>query len=271
MSKLLAGHTILVTRARHQAGTLSHQLQELGAEVIELPAIEIVPPDSYQPLDDALRVLKKYQWIIVTSANAVRVLGERLAFLGLDVAALKHLQVAAVGRSTADALESAGVRVDVVPERYVGESLVFALEKKVRQSRVLLARASIARDVVPEALIRCGASVDCVDAYSTILPETSIARMRELLAAHAPVPDAATFTSSSTVTNFFRLLAAAGYSRPPAGLRALSIGPITSATLREHGWEPAAEAAEHTVSGLVDAAVRALHPSAKRVSTNRMD
>lgn len=254
----LAGRTILVTRARHQAGSLSTQLQALGAKVIELPAIEIVSPDSYEPLDTALRNLSSYQWLVVTSANTVGVLAERLTLLGLHLSVLKHLRVAAVGRSTAEVLERAGVRVDVVPERYVGESLAAALKDQVQGSRVLLVRAAIARDVVPEALTRCGALVDNVDAYNTVLPESSIARGREVLDRGSPLPDAVTFTSSSTVTNFFRLLKELGRTRPPAGLRALSIGPITSATLREHGWEPAAEAVEHTVPGLVEAAVRAL-------------
>jgi len=251
---------ILVTRARHQTGQLSAQLAALGAKVIEIPAIEILPPESWGPLDAALRSLWQYQWFIVTSANTVRSICERLAALDLAAISFSHLKIAAIGSATATALKDLGLSVSVTPEEYVAESLVAAIGDQVKNSRVLIARAAIARDVIPGALTKAGAQVDVVDAYRTVIPETSISRFAEIFAPGQRSPDAATFTSSSTVTNFFRLLEAAGLTLPSA-MRAVSIGPITSQTLRNQGWEPSAEASPHDVPGLVKAAVYALHPT----------
>jgi len=254
----LAGRTIVVTRPRRQASRLSRELEALGACVIELPTIEIVPPDSYEPLDAALRDLQRYEWLIVTSANTARVLGERLALVHFDPSSFPG-QVVAVGAATAAALREAGFRVGLVPAKYVAESVVDALRDRVAGSRVLLARAAVARDVIPDELRRMGSVVDVVDAYRTIVPEESAGLVRGIFMG-LPLPDAVTFTSSSTVTNFFHLLGEAGLCSAPPGIRALSIGPVTSATLREIGWEPAVEADPHNVDGLVEAAVRALAP-----------
>jgi uroporphyrinogen-III synthase len=255
----LAGQTIVVTRARQQASRLRNELEARGASVIELPTIEIVPPDSYEPLDAALRDLRRYQWLIVTSANTARALSERLALLGVEFSSVSGIRVVAVGAATAAALQEAGFRVDLVPPRYVAESVVDLLRDQVGGMRVLLARAAMARDVIPDELRRLGAMVDVVDAYRTIVPEGSAALVREVFGKARP-PDAVTFTSSSTATNFFHLFREAGFSAVPAGVRALSIGPITSATLRELGWEPAAEAERHDVDGLIRAVVRSLTP-----------
>ena len=258
MSELpLAGRTILVTRARHQAGRLSEVLRARGATVLEIPAIEIVPPASYAALDASLRNLSQYQWLIVTSANGAQALHERLAALGVDSRAMAHLQIAAVGSGTAQALQGAGLPVAVTPREYVAESLLEALGDRARGQRVLLTRAAVARDVIPDALRAQGATVDVVDAYRTVIPENSVTAIRTIFAAGGRLPDAATFTSSSTVTNFLALLREAGVARA-ATMKAISIGPITSATLREHGWEPAAEADPHDLSGLVEALMRAL-------------
>lgn len=251
----LAGKRILVTRARRQAGQLSAELTKLGAEAIEIPAIEIAPPESFEVLDGALRNLQDFQWLIVTSANAVRAIGERCAALGIPAQRFSHLQIAAIGSTTARALQDAGLFVSVVPKEYVAESLLEALAGRVESARVLIARAAVARDVLPETLARCGARVEVAEAYQTVVPRDSVAKMAEVFA-FGP-PDAATFTSSSTVTNFFQLLREAGLDRPE-GMLAVSIGPITSATLREHGWEPAAEADPHDVAGIAAATVRAL-------------
>jgi uroporphyrinogen-III synthase len=252
----LAGRTILVTRARRQAGRLSEELRALGADVVEIPAIEIVPPESYAALDAALGNLSQYQWLIVTSANGARVVQERMAALGVNAEALSHLRVTAVGASTAQALRDAGIRVAVTPREYVAESLLEALGDRAAGERVLLARAAVARDVIPDALRAQGATVDVVDAYRTAIPRDSVTAIRTIFESGAEAPDAATFTSSSTVTNFLALLGEAGVAAP-AGMKAVSIGPVTSATLRENGWEPAAEADPHDLSGLVEAVVRA--------------
>lgn len=253
----LAGRTILVTRARHQAGKLAGALRAEGAEAVEIPAIEIVPPETYAPLDAALAHLPEYQWLIVTSANAVAVLRERSATLSLDAAAFAHLKIAAVGSATAQALRDFGLKPTVTPSEYVAESLIESLGTQTAGQRVLLARAAIARDIIAEALRSQGARVDVIDAYRTVIPQDSIARVRALFAPGSHPPDAATFTSSSTVTNYLALLHAAGIDRP-ASMQAISIGPVTSATLRENLWEPATEADPHDLSGLVAATIQAL-------------
>ncbi len=258
----LAGRRILVTRARHQAGQLSAELNALGAEVIEIPAIEILPPASFEPLDTALRNLRQYQWLIVTSANTVRSINDRLTALDLQPNAFSHLKIAAIGSATAHALQEVGVSVNLMPKEYVAESLVAAIGDQVRDARVLIARAAIARDIIPAALTQAGAQVDVVEAYRIVIPETSIARIAAIFVPGKLPPQTATFTSSSTVTNFFDLLRAAGIDQPPQNLCAISIGPITSQTLRDHNWEPAAEASPHDIPGLIAATIRALIPNA---------
>lgn len=252
----LSGRRILITRARHQAGRLAEELRARGAEVLEIPAIEIAPPESYEPLDRALRNLSQYQWLIITSGNAVDALRSRMEALGLTAKECAHLRIAAVGSATAQALVALGLPPAMTPPEYVAESLVEALGTSTRGQRVLLARAAVARDVIPDALRAQGTRVDVVDAYRTVIPTDSVAAIRSAFGGGRH-PDAATFTSSSTVANFLALLAEAGVTAPPS-LRAISIGPITSRTLREHGWEPAAEAEPHDLAGLVDAVVRAL-------------
>ncbi|HVJ07028.1 MAG TPA: uroporphyrinogen-III synthase [Acidisarcina sp.] len=258
---LLAGRRIVVTRAQQQAGRLAEALRALGAEVIELPLIEIAPPASYQPLDDALRQLDLYQWLIVTSANTVRVLAARASLIPIDLSSERGLKTVAIGSATAKAMREQGINVDIVPEKYVAESVVEALKQAAPGARILLARASVARDVLPESLASLGAQVDIVDAYQTLIPAGSDARVRTLFGDPKSVPDAVTFTSSSTVKNFVALLEKAGLRVPPAKSQALSIGPVTSATLRECGWEPAIEAAQFDIDGLVTAAKQALSAS----------
>ncbi len=257
--QLLSGRIILVTRARHQAGVLANRLRALGATVQEIPAIEIVPPESFAPLDRALQDLSSYQWLIVTSANGARALADRMGTLAVLRAAFAPLKIAAVGSSTAQVLREIGLEVAVTPREYVAESLLEALGDHVRGQRVLLVRAAVARDVIPDALHARGATVDVVDAYRTVIPAESVAQMRTVFEAGSAIPDAATFTSSSTATNFLHLLDEAGVKLPKT-MRTISIGPITSQTLRENGWEPAAEADPHDLNGLVQAVIQALKP-----------
>ncbi len=236
---------------------MSEKLRALGAEIIEIPAIEIVPPESFADLDLALGNLSQYQWLIVTSGNGAHALGERMRVLGIEPVAFAGLKIAAVGSATKRALEELGLQVAVTPKEYVAESLVEALGYEVRGQRVLLARAAVARDVIPHVLQARGATVDVADAYRTVIPEESVTAVRTIFAAAGPIPDAATFTSSSTVTNLLNLFREAGVG-VPREMKAVSIGPVTSGTLRENGWEPAAEADPHDLGGLVEAAVRAL-------------
>jgi uroporphyrinogen-III synthase len=250
----LAGRRIVVTRAAQQSGGLRERLEQQGAEVLLLPTIEIMPPESYAPLDDALRQAGDFDWLIVTSANAVRVMDERLTALGLGVQSVAHLRCAAVGPSTTDAMRSIGLAVDVVPERYVGEALADALANRVRGQRVLLVRAAVARDVVPEALRAAGAEVAIVDAYRTVVPADAVARARAVFSDEL-LPDAVVFTSGSTVTHLLDVLRDAGLAFPRE-VACVSIGPVTSAALREVGLVVAAEAETASLDGLVDACVR---------------
>ncbi|MGI8772337.1 MAG: uroporphyrinogen-III synthase [Acidobacteriaceae bacterium] len=252
----LAGRRIVVTRARAQGGSLIEKLEALGAEVLLLPAIEIVPPASFAPLDAALLQLHAYDWLVVTSANAVRVLRERMRVLGIAAAGWGHVKCAAVGPATRAALEELGLRVTAMPEHYVAEALAETLRGRVNGKRVLLVRASVARDVVPEALRGKGARVEIVEAYRTVMPQGAGAAARALFTG-GHVPDAVTFMSASAVTNVCRLLRDAGVARPPE-LKAISIGAVTTAALREQGWPEAAEAGISTEDGLVEACVRAL-------------
>lgn len=254
--KPLAGRKILITRARHQAQSLASALEEKGATVVAIPAIEIIPPDSYDALDGALRNARKYQWLVVTSANGAEVLAERVAALKLSIAALDAVKIAAIGPATARALGKIGLHVDEVPKLAIAESLVEPLRPQVSGKNVLLVRAKVARDVLPEELRNAGATVDVVDAYQTIVPATSANDLRLLFASASRIPDVVTFTSSSTVTNFFRLLNEANVPAWPTGMAAASIGPITSQTLRHHGIEPSVEATEYTIPGMVDALCR---------------
>lgn len=260
----LAGRRILITRARSQAATLALALEEQGAEVLAIPAIEIAPPGSYADLDAALQRAASYQWLILTSVNGVEAMAARMRAVGALPSAFSHLRVAAIGPATARALERHGIRVDLVPQQYIAESIVEALRDTVSGARILLVRARVARDVIPVELRKLGAAVDVVEAYRTLIPESSCAELQRLFSHPDNLPHAITFTSSSTVSNFFALMQQAGFSSfPSTTLAAVSIGPVTSRTLRDHGIEPAAEALEFTIPGLV-AALCAWSAQAKR-------
>lgn len=249
----LAGRRVLVTRAAHQAGKLSEGLRDRGAEPVEVPVLEIAPPDDFEPLDCALKQLGSYDWLIVTSTNTVHALVERATALGLVFAANSSLKVAAIGTATAAEARIAGLGVALVPENYVGESLVDSLAGQVAGRKILLARAASARDVIPDALRAAGAVLDVVDAYQNRMPANAPVRLRQALERGV---DAATFTSSSSVTHLANAVRAAGLSFPLAGVAAVSIGPVTSKTLRESGWEPAVEASPSDIPNLIKAVVQ---------------
>jgi len=257
----LSGLRMVVGRARHQASALSSGLRELGAEVVEIPFIEIRKPRSYKPLDSALKHLQDYDWLILTSVNGVEALWDRLHNLRLTKRQLKHLKVAAIGPATKKAIEKRGLKVHVVPEEYVAESVVESLRDQVAGKRVLLARAKVARDVIPRELRRLGAEVDVVEAYETVIPQSSRTKLRAILKDAKRRPHVITFTSSSTVKNFVALLGKntwRGRPRPRNanlidGIRLASIGPVTSSTVRELGLPVDIEAKEYTIPGLVKA------------------
>lgn len=198
-----------------------------------------------------MRHLATYDWLIFTSANAVHSVVERAAACGIVFAA-KMPHVAAVGKATADAARQAGLTIVLTPKEYVAESLLSALQDQTAGKRILLARAAIARDLIPDTLRATGAVVDVVDAYQNAIPQDAAGKLRAALAGGI---DAVTFTSSSSVTHLAEVARAARIAFPFAGVKAISIGPITSATLREHEWPPAAEADPHDIPGLI-AAVR---------------
>jgi uroporphyrinogen-III synthase len=300
----LAGIRILVGRARHQASALSAGVKKLGAEVIEIPFIEIRKPRSYEPLDVALKAIADYDWLILTSVNGVEALSKRMRHLRVSPKTFKQLKIAAIGPATREEIETLGLKVNVVPERYIAESVVECLRGKVEGKRVLLARAKVARDVIPRELRKMGAHVDVVEAYKTVVPASSRARLRFIMKDPKRRPNVVTFTSSSTVINFANLM---GMSVDPSGFRVrphvrrqirsrirsggtsanspalqrreddpfllrpvgtaaispsladlqfASIGPITSATLRDLGLPVHIEATKYTIPGLIHAIAR---------------
>ena len=259
----LSGVRVLVGRARHQASALSSALRELGADVLEIPFIEIRKPRSYKRLDDSLRQLHSYDWIIFTSVNGVEAVWSRMQKLGLDAPKPKHLKIAAIGPATKRAIEKRGFKVDVVPKEYVAESVVKSLRERVKGKRVLLARAKIARDVIPEELREAGAYVDVVEAYETVIPEAGRTRLNAVLKSKNRCPHIITFTSSSTVKNFAALLDAEitrkllhkDLLRENRDIHFASIGPVTSSALRALGFAVDTEARQYTIPGLIAAIV----------------
>ena len=252
-SSPLAGIRILVGRARHQASALSAGLKQLGADVVEIPFIEIRPPRSYTPLDSALKRIADYDWLILTSVNGVTAVASRLKRLKIKSEPLRSVPVAAIGPSTRDAAEKLGLSVSVVPRQYIAESVVESLRGNVEGKRVLLARAKVARDVIPRELRKLGAKVDVVEAYETVTPKSSQQKIRALMKNPKLRPHIVTFTSSSTVRNFVQLCGA--HTPVHEGVQFASIGPITSATLRELGMPVHIEAREYTIPGLIQAIV----------------
>ncbi len=262
----LHGRRIVVTRARAQASGLAATLRGLGAEVVELPAIRIEPRIESEEVRWAVERIGEYALICVTSPNGARLLFDALHGAGLDARALggtSKLQqvgggdsgadgqaragtvVAAIGPGTARALAEHGIAADIVPERFVAEALVEALEAvEIDGRRVLVARAAEARDVLPEALRKRGAEVDVVALYETVREDPAPEAIEATQGA-----DYVTFTSSSTVRNLTEVLG----DRFPTGAQVVSIGPITSEAARDAGLEVAIEAKRHDVDGLVDA------------------
>jgi uroporphyrinogen III methyltransferase/synthase len=246
----LFGRTVVVTRAREQASELTVRLEQLGASVLELPAIRIVP------VDFAVPDLTPYAWVVFTSANGVDAFFDRgLAPAGLDARALAPVRIAVIGPGTAVALDRRGLRADLVPERFVAESLLDAFP--AGPGRVLLARAEVARDVLPEGLTAKGYEVDVLAVYRT---EPAPVAPDDLARIGSGSVDAITFTSSSTVDNFCDAMGGTtiGGTVPVSEPAVVSIGPITSATARSRGLQVDIEADPHTIDGLVEALLRQL-------------
>lgn len=248
----LFGQRVLVTRTRQQASALSTRLRALGAEAIEMPTIEIAPPEDWAPLDSAMADLPGYDWIIFTSVNGVASFWERLIQACLDARALHGVRLAAVGPATAAALEGHGLQADYVPGEYVAEAIASGLGN-VQGLRVLLPRADIARPALADLLRQAGAEVVEVAAYRTLRPHISTGELRGLLASIT----VATFTSSSTVRNLASMAhdADIDLSQVLSDVIVACIGPITDDTAREMGLTVNIVAEEYTIEGLVQAVV----------------
>jgi uroporphyrinogen III methyltransferase / synthase len=254
----LFGRRVVVTRARAQAGELSAELEQLGAEVYEFPTIEISPPDDFGPLDTAIRELDSFDRLVFTSVNGVEAFVERLRQHGLDLRAVpRGARIAAIGPATAERLEEVGLRVDVVPGEYRAEALIEALDAgSLAGKRVLIPRAKVAREILPEKLREAGAEVVVPPAYESV---PSSAGKKELsLRLRSGEIDCVTFTASSTVENFVGAFGEEEATRLLSGTRVACIGPITADTARERGLHVDAEAAEYTIPGLVEAVTNLL-------------
>ena len=273
---------ILITRTRHQASDLAAQLEALGATPLLIPAIEIIPPETYAPLNTALAQLDTYDWLLFTSANAVEVFHQRYSgpqnwvpHLRVEDAKVgnrasdpssssqpqnpppKLPRIAVIGPATARAVQGIGLTVDLIPPQYIAESLAEALTPHAPNSRMLLIRAAQARDILPEVLTAAGATVTVAEAYRNQFPPDSIPALQALFATPDTYPDAITFTSASTARNLIALLEAASLTLPSTIILA-SIGPITSQTLRDLGHAPHIEAPEPTIPALIQTLAQSL-------------
>lgn len=256
----LFGRRIVVTRARAQAGELSRELEMLGAEVLEFPTIEIQPPEDYGPLDQAISGLDTVDWLIFTSVNGVEAFLERLKFHDLDMRAIpQNARIAAIGPATAQCIERNGLRVDVVPAEYRAEALLGDIGNgsgELRGKHVLIPRASVAREVLPQKLREAGAEVTVPPAYTTV---PFVDHKEDFLKTfEAGEIDCITFTSSSTVENFIQAFGPEEASRLLLETQVACIGPITADTARKHGIWVDVQAGEYTIAGLVDAVLELL-------------
>jgi uroporphyrinogen III methyltransferase/synthase len=248
----LFGKRILVTRSREQASDLSERLRELGAMPVEFPTIEVIPPESWADVDHCAAQMTMYDWIIFTSVNGVKYFLERLFTLGGDIRDLQGPRVCAIGPKTAEALEVLKVRIDFIPSEYRAESIFAGLrDENLKGKRILIPRAKVARDVLPEELRKAGAMVDVVEVYRTVRPGGNAEEVEALLKEGAI--SAVTFTSSSTVINFVEMVGAQAVRKLIAGVPIASIGPVTAEKAQSFGIETTVMPKEYTIPALVDA------------------
>ncbi len=250
--KPLAGKTILITRAREQSGDFATSLKRLGAEAIEFPTIEIVPPRSWEKLDQALARLKTYDWIIFTSANGVVFFWQRLKEKRKSNRLSPTLKVCAIGPATANQLKKRGVPVHHIPKEFIAESILEGFQKMgIKGKRILLARARKARDVLPKGLRKLGAVVDVVEVYRTVKPKGGSKKLKQLL--QEGKIDVVTFTSSSTVDHFAELLKEGDLKKLLKGIAVAGIGPVTARTVKERGLKVQIQPRQYTIPGLTEA------------------
>lgn len=249
----LQGYRVLVTRAAEQAAGFSEQLRQRGAVVIECPTISLVPPASWEPVDEALKSLAGFDWLILTSVNGVRFFMARMQELGLGLQQLSHCNICAVGPKTAEALEQLGILPGLIPDQFTGEGVVAAFQQiDLQGKRVLFPKADGARDLIPQQLCEMGAVVVDPVVYRNIIPATlpDTAKM----ALEQQQLDAAVFSSPSTVRNLAALVGGADQLQQfLVGVVVASIGPVTTRACRQLGLEVGIEPAEATLEDLLQA------------------
>ncbi|SFM49950.1 uroporphyrinogen-III C-methyltransferase [Thermodesulforhabdus norvegica] len=249
----LFGKRIIITRTRTQASELRRELEALGADCIEFPTIEIIDPPSWDAVDEACKNLESYDWVIFTSVNGVDRFFDRLLYHGLDGRALGKCRIAAIGPATARRLQNYFIRADVIPDGYRAEELIKALpEEQIKRAKVLIPRALVARDLLPETLKDMGAHVDVVPVYQTVRASGERARETAEMLKEGSI-DFITFTSSSTVTNFVSIMEPWGGVSLLRDVKVASIGPITTETAHSLGIKVTITAREYTIRGLVEA------------------
>jgi uroporphyrinogen III methyltransferase/synthase len=252
--KPLTGKRILITRARDQAAVFSSSLRDLGAEVIELPTIEVVPPASWKGLDRAIDQIASYDWLIFTSANGVNFFWQRWTERNKDRLP-PSLKVCAIGPATAYQLMEKGIKVHYTPKEFVAEAILKGFERSaLKGKRILIARAKEARDVLPEGLRKKGAKVDVVETYRTVKPKGGSKKLKELLTKGEI--DAVTFTSSSTVNHFIELLKKEDLQQLLKNCVVACIGPITARTAKNWKMRVQIQPKEYTIPALTQAIVK---------------
>jgi uroporphyrinogen III methyltransferase/synthase len=253
-SKPLFGKRVVVTRSRGQASIFAEMLIDRGATTIEFPTIDVVPPASWAELDNAIDTIASYQWVIFTSANAVRFFFERLRSRGKDIRLLKGVSICAVGPKTAESIEQYGLRADLIPSEFKAEGVLAALGGvNVKGWKFLIPRAKVAREIIPDKLRELGAEVTVATAYENVKPTSDVERVRKLFQEKKIA--AVTFTSSSTVHNFVEILGQKEYKSLLDGVTVACIGPVTAKTAEEYGMKIDIMPKEYTLPAFVDAMV----------------
>lgn len=255
----LQGKTVLVTRPKAQASALTGLLEQHGAQVLELPSIDILPPKNSKPLDQATRNVKNFDWILFASVHSVRFFMESLKKAGRDARSLAGVKIAAIGPATAEALLEAGIRADFIPAKFTSGAMVSEMKKRfsIKGSRFLLPRTDIAPEELCQSLKAAGAQITQVIAYRTVkADQTGFKKTLRDVLLNKKI-DAVTFTSSSTVKNFFDSLSEDLKTRMKhSAVRMVSIGPVTTQTLKTYGFKPWRQAKQHTVQGLVESMIQ---------------
>lgn len=254
-TKPLFGKRILVTRALEQAGDFSRLLERNGAETVIFPTIKTVPPESFGPLDKAIKKLPAYNWAIFTSVNGVKYFFDRLYKLDKDLRELKGVNICAIGPRTEEAVRALGIKVDLTPKEYRAEAIIEALGKKgIKGKRFLLARAAVAREILPMEIRRLGGKIDVVPAYKTIKPKKEAAGIKKLFQDGGI--DVVTFTSSSTVTNFASIFKRSELPGLLKSAKVACIGPITAQTAGKYGLKADIMPKDYTIPALTEAMAR---------------